>query len=153
MTCFWDFTELQELLLNLLSFLLFSSFSLASAAFFGRSFLVLVRWKLFFFGKGGAGVVLEMCAIFSSCFGLWGLASALIFLSLFTRWSWFHCWCFYFGGWGLFSFPTRNCWDGCSGSRRFFQRVGCWRFIKQLKDSLWGKVINMVQHPCFKAKG
>lgn len=33
---FWEITELQKLLLNLLSFLLFSSFSLACAAFFGR---------------------------------------------------------------------------------------------------------------------
>lgn len=33
-------------------------------------------WELFFFGKCGAVVVLEMCATF--CFGLGGLASALI---------------------------------------------------------------------------
>jgi len=69
-TCFfWDTTELQKLL-NLLAFLLFSSFSLAGAAFFGRSFLVLVRWELFCFGEGGAGVVLETRAMFSFCIGL-----------------------------------------------------------------------------------
>lgn len=63
-----DITELQELLLNLPSFLL-SCFSFTNAAFGGRRFLVLLRWELLFLGEGGADVVLSTCATFF-CFGL-----------------------------------------------------------------------------------